>query len=331
MECEFRIKDDEGTKGYILIMAMVFTTIMLIMGLAIIYLGQVECSLTKRTIRSGQALQLAEAGIERTIWELRGHPDWAAPPPPTNLYTDESLGAGTYSVVLSQRSRHRVTVTSTGRVRGKERAVQVEVIDRGQVVGFWKFDEGDGNVAHDSTRNKNRGVIINGADWITDGRFGYALSFDGEGQYVRIPSAPILNLAHEITLDHWFRTTSPQSGSEKQYMVMKGDYRYGTSLTASRTLSFYVRLRNVGVKAVSYTNPGGFGDGNWHRVTGTFDGRYLRLYHNRILRGTTDIGTTDTITFDDNPLRFAHGGSNFFRGALDEIKITDRALLPEDF
>ncbi|MBT9133186.1 MAG: hypothetical protein DDT33_01722 [Firmicutes bacterium] len=304
---------------------------MLIMGLAIIYLGQVESSLTRRAILEGQALQLAEAGVERTIWKLRQHTNWTLEPP-TNLWTNEPLGAGTYSVVLGPRSLHRVTVTSTGRVRDKKRAVQVDLSRRGNVVGFWKFDEGDGDRAYDSTRNKNHGDIVNDADWTT-GREGFALSFDdGDEQHVIVPSSLSLNLAHEITLDHWFQTALPPQMS--RFMVVKGEpYRYGTYLTDfSRTLSFYVRLRNSGVRFVSYTRGGiGFADGNWHRVTGTFDGRFLRLYHNGTLRGTTDIGAQDTITFDNNPLYFARWGNDYFRGVLDEIRITDRALVPEEF
>ncbi|MBT9148489.1 MAG: hypothetical protein DDT32_02263 [Syntrophomonadaceae bacterium] len=257
--------------------------------------------------------------------------------PPTNLWTNEPLGAGTYSVVLGPRSQHRVTVTSTGSVRDKKRAVQVDLSRQGNVVGFWKFDEGDGTRAHDSTRNKNHGEIEGDTTWIIDPERGSVLLFDGDEDYVAIDTEPPFNLTHEITLDHWFRTTHSQNG---EFMVVNGEpwngepgpgFFYGTRLTnASRTLSFYVRLRNAGVRLVSYTIPGqGFRDGNWHRVTATFDGRYLRLYHNRVLRGTTDIGVEDTIApdYDEWPtLYFAKWGDNYFQGALDEIKITGRGL-----
>jgi len=328
MRCEFRIDSAPGNKGYVLIMAMVFTAIMLIVGLAIIYLGQVERSLTLQAIYSSQSLQLAEAGIERTVWKLRKYSDWTLYPS-TNLYTNESLEYGTYSVVLSRRSKNRVTATSTGRMRGKERAIQVELVLQGNVVGFWKLDKGQGNYAYDSTRYKDRGSIY-GATW-TGGKDFFALSFNGVDNYVEVPSAPILNLAYEITLDHWFRTSFSQNG---KFMVMKGDpYRYGTYLTnSSRTLFFYVRLRNKGVRYVSYTRSGsGFADGKWHRVTGTFDGRYLKIYLDGVLKGTSDIGTEDTITFDNSPLYFARWGNNYFQGTLDEIKITDKALLPDEF
>jgi hypothetical protein len=292
-------------------------------------LGQVERSLTLKAIYSSQAFQLAEAGIERSIWKLRKYSDWTLTPP-SSLYTNESLGAGTYSVVLSRRSKDQVTATSTGRVGYEERAIRVDLVLHGKVVGFWKFDQGQGNYAYDSTRYKDRGTI-HGATW-TGGKYGFfALSFDGVDDYVEVPSASVLNLAYGITLDHWFRTSFSQNG---KFMVMKGDpYRYGTYLTnSSRTLSFYVRLRNRGVRYVSYTRGGsGFADGNWHRVTGTFDGRYLKIYFDGVLKGTTDIGSEDTITLDNNPLYFARWGNSYFRGTLDEIKITNKALLPDKF
>ena len=309
-------------------MALVFAVIMSITGMALLYLGQVERSLTLRTIHSAQALQLAEAGVERAIWELRRHPDWRQEPP-AHLYADEPLGEGSYGVVLGPRSRHRITITSTGRVREQERAIQVELVDRGRVVGFWKFDEGHGTITHDSTRENNHGTIINHADWVP-GQEGSALSFDAAaGQHVSVPSDPTLNLTYEITLDHWFRTTSFRGA---RFMVAKGDpFRYGTRLTLGSRITFYVRLKNQGVQSVSFTRLLGFIDGHWHRITGTFDGRYLKIYHNGILRGTRDIGVDDTITSDVNPLYFARWGGHYFHGDLDEIRITNRALLPEDF
>ncbi len=123
------INSAAGEKGYILVMAMVFTLLMSITGLAFLYLGQLERSLTRRAIHSSQSLQLAEAGVERTIWRLRNYPDWRLGPP-AHLYTNELLGAGNYSVFLGPRHEHRITVTSTGRAGDRERAIRVELFER---------------------------------------------------------------------------------------------------------------------------------------------------------------------------------------------------------
>ncbi len=45
------------------------------------------------------------------------------------------------------------------------------------LVGYWSFDEGEGNVSHDLSGNGNDGTIY-GAEWV-DGKYEKALSFDG--------------------------------------------------------------------------------------------------------------------------------------------------------
>ncbi|MHC4545480.1 MAG: hypothetical protein ACYSYL_13320 [Planctomycetota bacterium] len=56
------------------------------------------------------------------------------------------------------------------------------------LVGWWKFDEGEGTIAYDSTGN-NHGSIF-GANWTT-GQINGALTFDGVGDYV--------DCAHDIS------------------------------------------------------------------------------------------------------------------------------------
>ncbi len=51
------------------------------------------------------------------------------------------------------------------------------------LVGWWKFDETEGNVASDSSGNGNDGNLTNGPTW-TEGKIGGALSFDGVDDYV---------------------------------------------------------------------------------------------------------------------------------------------------
>ena len=59
------------------------------------------------------------------------------------------------------------------------------------LVGWWKFDETDGNVASDSSGNGNDGNLTNGPTW-TEGKIGGALSFDNVDDFVDLGN--ILNL-----------------------------------------------------------------------------------------------------------------------------------------
>jgi len=71
--------------------------------------------------------------------------------------------------------------------------------DDGLVAG-WHFDEGSGSVAKDSSGNGNDGTI-HGATWV-DGKFGKALSFDGEDDYVSV-TTPLTNVENTFTMELW--------------------------------------------------------------------------------------------------------------------------------
>jgi chitodextrinase len=78
------------------------------------------------------------------------------------------------------------------------------------LVGAWAFNEGSGTTAADASGNGNVGTIT-GAQWTTQGRFGDALSFDGNST-VRVANAPSLNFTSAMTLSAWVRPTAYQSG-----------------------------------------------------------------------------------------------------------------------
>src|SRR2546423_591320 len=54
-------------------------------------------------------------------------------------------------------------------------------------VAYWKFDEGSGTTAADSSGFANAGTV-NGPTW-TSGEIGGALNFDGVNDYVSVPDA----------------------------------------------------------------------------------------------------------------------------------------------
>ncbi len=95
-------------------------------------------------------------------------------------------------------------------VRIYERALSIGEIkdapDAG-LVACWRFDNGTGAVAEDSSGNGNRGTI-HGAVW-ADGRSGKALAFDGRDDRVEIPDSSSLHVRSSITISAWVRPTPP--------------------------------------------------------------------------------------------------------------------------
>src|SRR5690242_12675242 len=61
------------------------------------------------------------------------------------------------------------------------------------LVGWWKFEEGSGTIAHDSAGNGNHGILIGSPRW-TSAPMGGALAFNGVTDYIRIPFSDSLML-----------------------------------------------------------------------------------------------------------------------------------------
>ena len=70
-----------------------------------------------------------------------------------------------------------------------------------ELVAHWTFDEGSGNIAYDSSGNGNNGTI-NGAEW-GDGKYGKALQFNGQDNYVEMPTSNSLEMDANVTIAAW--------------------------------------------------------------------------------------------------------------------------------
>ncbi len=90
---------------------------------------------------------------------------------------------------MSGKLTHLVVIVLTV---GFVQASLGQVVDP-NLVGWWKFDEGSGTVAADSSGNGRDGTLLLGPVWRTDGARGGCLFFDGDDDYVRIAQQPALN------------------------------------------------------------------------------------------------------------------------------------------
>jgi hypothetical protein len=69
------------------------------------------------------------------------------------------------------------------------------------LLGYWKFDEGRGTIAADSSPHGHHGTI-HGATWVP-GRIGPALAFDGVNSYVQVARDPSLDSLSGLTMAGW--------------------------------------------------------------------------------------------------------------------------------
>jgi len=93
------------------------------------------------------------------------------------------------------------------------------------LVAHWKFDDGEGTVAVDSSGNGNDGIINGDPQWV-DGIIGGALEFNGD-DYVNCGNGPSLQIQDAITMAFWFQVEAFQNTWEG--FMAKGDDSYRVS------------------------------------------------------------------------------------------------------
>jgi len=194
------------------------------------------------------------------------------------------------------------------------------------LVGWWKFDDGGGTSASDSSGHGNSGTLVNGATWSTDSKVGSgSITFDGSSNYVTVPRTTSITSESDtvpISISFWVKPAVTLNSSTAGYLTMlakSSDYifRYDTG-----QLHFYIGT----AKDVAYTTT--LNANQWYHITGVKENNAhtLSLYLNGVLvKGPYDVGPA---SYNANNLTMGatSAGSLFFPGSLDDVRIYNRAL-----
>ncbi|MDA0166095.1 LamG domain-containing protein [Solirubrobacter ginsenosidimutans] len=152
------------------------------------------------------------------------------------------------------------------------------------LVAQWNFDEGTGQVVHDSGPfglDATLGLTAqaDAADPVRiAGASGGALHFDGT-TFVRLPDTPKLAVQH-LTIEATARANG--SPGSYRYLVARGGSKcvsasYGLYTAPNGGLAFYVFDGSRYVLSATARRKDVW-DGKWHNLTGSFDGAALRLF-----------------------------------------------------
>jgi len=192
------------------------------------------------------------------------------------------------------------------------------------LVGWWKLDDEQGRLVLDWSGLGHHAALVGNPVWV-DGYVGGALDLDGFDDAVDMGNPDRLNLTSAVTVAAWIRPDGAANG-EDQALVTKGNNSYGLNHTAGNNLRF--RLSEAVVADAPVTS--GF-NGQWHHVTGTFDGAQLVLYVDGSPQATTDyVGAIPLSIYNVNIGREAVGNRYPYDGAVDEVRIYNRALAQDE-
>ncbi len=190
------------------------------------------------------------------------------------------------------------------------------------LVAAFGFDEGSGSSVADASGNGNTGTV-SGATWVTSGKFGGALQFNGSSARVNVPNAASLQLTTGMTLEAW---VDPSTVSNVwRDVIYKGNDNYYLEATSSNASKPDGGLIAGGTYGDAY-GTAALPANTWSYLAETYDGSNLRLYVNGSLVATT--AHTGSITTSTNQLQI--GGDSiygqYFAGMIDEVRIYNTAL-----
>lgn len=186
------------------------------------------------------------------------------------------------------------------------------------------MDEGSGTTAYDKSGNGNNGTLYNGASW-TDGKYGKAVSFDGENDYVRVPADFLPTNA--ITVCLWIKAYD-YSNTVWRKFINAGPWAtagiFGGQCRLTEDLwSIGLTWDNKGV--FQEVVVGGFVN-VWKFVAIGWDGTNVYSGVNGAWSFIGNGGTSPD--WSGRPLTL---GANYatgenFKGIIDEVRIYNRAL-----
>ncbi|UCD48502.1 MAG: discoidin domain-containing protein [Phycisphaerales bacterium] len=215
--------------------------------------------------------------------------------------------------------------------------------DDSGLVGWWRFDEGTGTGAADSSGSGNDGTVV-GAEWVAPGwdQKGYCLEFlyaDDESDLVDLGTMDVVG--EGITITGW---VTPYTFTQNDARVIS---KSSTGATGDGHWWMLSTLNGVNVRFRLKTNEsnttltlidtaGVLVTGEWQFVTARWDGTTASTYVNTVETGSAAKGGTAVATDASVPVAIgnqpatAGDGPRAWDGLIDDVRVYNRALTMEE-
>ena len=195
------------------------------------------------------------------------------------------------------------------------------IIENG-LVSYYSFNNVKGDIAKDDFGG-NDGTIV--GPEVAKGKYGNALAFDGQDDYVNCGNDESLNLTKAISIEAWVFMKSP---GNYPTIVSRSITNWGyilEFLTTTGKINLYLdsanpSWANVANSAVPLEK--------WTHIAASYDGKKIRYYFNGEPDGNYDAvkaensSNADEVHIGRRRLSEPHN----FEGIIDEVRIYNRAL-----
>lgn len=202
----------------------------------------------------------------------------------------------------------------------------------GSPLAHWKFDEGYGTTANDSSSNSND-LTLSTSSWTNDGKYNKAWDGDGSKYLSRADDADFdFTASEDFSISVWVKSDSASNPSDLEFIVDKesGD-GYGVYFDTSGYPVFATYDSTPIPITDTASGTTDIYDGTWHHIVSIKNGTSsLKIYvdgrevgSNTSITVTQDLSNSDSLTVGDR--NASDDGDEFF-GDIDELKIYRSAL-----
>jgi len=191
------------------------------------------------------------------------------------------------------------------------------------LIGWWMFDEGSGTTAFDASGKGNEAQFVGNPQWVSEGRFGRAVQFNGTTDYLAAPDSASLDIkGDKLTLAAWVKANAWATS----HFIRK--------IADTGTGSIYMlRVQANTLRAIFTTSAGALTvlgattvrAQEWVHVAFVYDGAEGRVYLNGVVDGRGNIA--GDLIESNNELRIGRGEpAGYFNGTIDDVRVYNRAL-----
>jgi hypothetical protein len=247
-----------------------------------------------------------------------------------NNNTPVTYGAGAYAFIgnLSATSNYSSCSDSSTLTVNKAKPVltlsnNTTSVNTSDLAGYWRFEETNTSIT-DYSGYGNNATAVSGA-YITSGRFGNAMEFDGSDDYVNISDSNSLDAPNEFTIVAWVKR---DTSTTYDIIAAKGpdtteNYQFRFQINEGKLSLMH---QKAGGGYSEYISNNVFTTNVWTFVAVTLKtGGNVVFYKD----GVTDrtLSQAGTLVTNNNPLFIGkRPDGNNFDGVIDEIQTWNRSL-----
>ena len=227
-------------------------------------------------------------------------------------------------------SKQKLSITNINDDAKKENKIKTTsiLIEDNPLVGYW-IAENEGEITPDKSNNNNTAKFHN-AQWI-NGKVNQALLFAGTDNYINCGNDSSLNISGDMAVSVWFKVDNPSAA--KYYRILSKRKIWNSPTGYELEINPSQNRINISGGAKDGAQQGIIQyqfDDQWHQMVAMIKNGAAYVYIDGNLIGK-DENVAEPAA-NDVPLFIGAtpGNTDNFEGALDELKIYNRALSEQE-